>query len=67
MTINGGTFSGGLNTIKNDDYGELTIKRRHVLQLCTGLPPELECGDSGRGTFEGKDSTNANNPEWIYQ
>lgn len=25
MTINGGTFSGGLNTIKNDDYGELTI------------------------------------------
>ena len=26
MTINGGTFGGGLNTIKNDDYGELTIK-----------------------------------------
>lgn len=25
LTINGGTFSGGLNTIKNDDYGELTI------------------------------------------
>ena len=25
MTINGGTFSGGINTIKNDDYGELTI------------------------------------------
>ena len=25
MEINGGTFSGGLNTIKNDDYGELTI------------------------------------------
>lgn len=25
MTINGGTFNGGLNTIKNDDYGELTI------------------------------------------
>ena len=26
MVINGGTFSGGLNTIKNDDYGDLTIK-----------------------------------------
>lgn len=25
MIIEGGTFSGGLNTIKNDDYGELTI------------------------------------------
>lgn len=25
MTIVSGTFSGGLNTIKNDDYGELTI------------------------------------------
>ena len=25
MIINGGTFSGGLNTIKNDDWGELTI------------------------------------------
>ena len=25
MIINGGTFSGGLNTIKNDDYGDLTI------------------------------------------
>ena len=25
MEIKGGTFSGGLNTIKNDDYGELTI------------------------------------------
>lgn len=25
MTINGGTFSGGINTIKNDDYGNLAI------------------------------------------
>ena len=25
MTINGGTFSGGINTIKNDDYGILEI------------------------------------------
>lgn len=25
MTINGGTFSGGINTIKNDNYGNLTI------------------------------------------
>ena len=26
MIIEGGTFSGGLNTVKNDDYGELEIK-----------------------------------------
>ncbi len=25
LTINGGSFSGGINTIKNDDWGELTI------------------------------------------
>lgn len=25
LTIDGGNFSGGINTIKNDDYGELTI------------------------------------------
>lgn len=25
LTINGGTFSGGINTIKNDELGELTI------------------------------------------
>ena len=26
LTIKGGTFTGGLNTIKNDDYGQLTIE-----------------------------------------
>lgn len=25
LTINGGTFSGGLNTVKNDDYGTLIV------------------------------------------
>ena len=30
MTVNGGTFLGGLNSIKNDDYGELTIKNATV-------------------------------------
>ena len=25
LTINGGSFSGGINTIKNDDWGDLTI------------------------------------------
>lgn len=27
MTIEGGTFTGGLNTIKNDDYGKLIINK----------------------------------------
>lgn len=26
LTINGGSFSGGINTIKNDDWGDLTIE-----------------------------------------
>ena len=26
LTINGGTFSGGMNTVKNDDFGVLTIE-----------------------------------------
>ena len=25
LTIHSGTFTGGINTIKNDDYGNLTI------------------------------------------
>lgn len=37
MVINGGTFTGGLNTIKNDDWGVLTIndgKFVNVSQAC---------------------------------
>ena len=37
MTINGGTFTGGLNTIKNDDWGVLTINGgtfENVAQAC---------------------------------
>ena len=33
LTINGGTFSGGLNTIKNDDYGELVINDATVTNV----------------------------------
>ena len=54
MTINGGTFSGGLNTIKNDDYGELTIKGGTFSSYAQASPPELECGDSGRGYLRRK-------------
>lgn len=35
LTINGGTFSGGLNTIKNDDFGDLTIKDEYFRSSCT--------------------------------
>lgn len=44
MTINGGTFSGGINTIMNDDYGNLTIKRWRLRQHVPVRNHELEQG-----------------------
>ena len=59
MTINGGTFSGGLNTIKNDDYGELTIKGGTFSSYAQACLLNWNVATVEGGTFEGKDSTNA--------
>ena len=59
MTINGGTFSGGLNTIKNDDYGELTIKGGTFSSYAQACLLNWNVATVEGGTFEGTDSTDA--------
>ena len=59
MTINGGTFSGGLNTIKNDDYGELTIEGGTFSSYAQACLLNWNVATVEGGTFEGTDSTAA--------
>ena len=59
MTINGGTFSGGLNTIKNDDYGELTIEGGTFSSYAQACLLNWNVATVEGGTFEGTDSTDA--------
>ena len=59
MTINGGTFSGGLNTIKNDDYGELTIEGGTFSSYAQACLLNWNVATVKGGTFEGTESTHA--------
>lgn len=51
MTINGGTFSGGLNTIKNDDYGELTINDGKFANVSQAVFLNWNVAEVNGGTF----------------
>lgn len=51
MTINGGTFSGGLNTIKNDDYGELTINDGEFANVSQAVFLNWNVAEVNGGTF----------------
>lgn len=51
MTINGGTFSGGLNTIKNDDYGELTINDGKFTNVSQAVFLNWNVAEVNGGTF----------------
>lgn len=51
MTINGGTFSGGLNTIKNDDYGELTINNGEFTNVSQAVFLNWNVAEVNGGTF----------------
>lgn len=51
MTINGGTFSGGLNTIKNDDYGELTINGGEFTNASQAVFLNWNVAEVNGGTF----------------
>lgn len=51
MTINGGTFSGGLNTIKNDDYGELTINDGEFTNVSQAVFLNWNVAEVNGGTF----------------
>ena len=59
MTINGGTFSGGLNTIKNDDYGVLTIKGGTFSSYAQACLLNWNVATVEGGTFNGTGSKQA--------
>lgn len=52
LTINGGTFSGGLNTIKNDDYGSLTINGGSFTNVEQAALLNWNKAEINGGTFE---------------
>ena len=58
MTINGGTFSGGLNTIKNDDYGELIINGGELSSYAQACVLNWNTAKITGGTFDGTGSSN---------
>ena len=55
MIINGGTFSGGLNTIKNDDWGELTINNGNFVSFSQACLLNWNVATIEGGTFDGTD------------
>ncbi|WP_301010429.1 S-layer homology domain-containing protein [Anaerotignum lactatifermentans] len=59
MIIEGGTFSGGLNTIKNDDYGELTINGGTFTNMAQAAFLNWNVATVNGGTFEANEGSNA--------
>lgn len=59
LTINGGTFSGGLNTIKNDDYGELLIKDGTFTNVSQAALLNWNIATIEGGNFDGTKSSDA--------
>ncbi|MCD8040072.1 MAG: hypothetical protein LUF82_00945, partial [Clostridia bacterium] len=54
LTINGGTFQGGLNTVKNDDYGVLTINDGTFVNDNQYAVMNYNTATINGGTFTGK-------------
>lgn len=59
LLIEGGTFSGGLNTIKNDDYGELTINGGTFTNMAQAAFLNWNVATVNDGTFEANKGSNA--------
>ena len=57
LTINGGTFSGGLNTIKNDDYGELVINDGTFTSMSQAAFLNWNVATVNGGTFNAGEKT----------
>ena len=60
MTINGGTFDGGLNTIKNDDGGKLVINDGVFKDYTQNVVQNHNIAEINGGTFTGAGTTKAN-------
>ena len=59
MIIEGGTFSGGLNTVKNDDYGELTINDGTFSNISQAAFLNWNTATINGGNFEVNDNAEA--------
>ncbi len=59
MTINNGTFSGGINTIKNDDWGILTINGGTFSNVKQYPVYNVNVTTINDGTFNGNDGEGA--------
>lgn len=59
LTINGGTFLGGLNTIKNDDWGVLTINGGEFTNMQQHAVLNWNKMEINGGTFELTDDSGA--------
>ena len=59
MIINGGTFSGGLNTIKNDDWGNLTINGGNFINYSQACFLNWNVAVVNGGIFNGTSSSSA--------
>lgn len=58
LTINGGTFLGGLNTIKNDDGGRITIKDGNFSNFYQALVQNHNIATIEGGTFTAAEGSN---------
>ena len=59
MIINGGTFSGGLNTIKNDDYGVMEITGGNIKGFAQAALMNNNVISISGGTFDGSEAEKA--------
>lgn len=59
LTINGGTFEGGLNTVKNDDGGTLIINGGSFTNMSQAAVQNHNIATINGGTFEVDDSEGA--------
>lgn len=57
MTINSGSFAGGINTIKNDDYGEITINGGDFKNATQHPLFNVNVATVNGGTFESSTSS----------
>lgn len=57
LTIEGGTFTGGLNTIKNDDYGKLIINDGNFTNVAQAALLNWNDAEISGGTFEADETS----------
>ena len=59
LTINGGNFAGGLNTVKNDSFGVLTIKGGNFSNTAQYVIMNWNKAEIAGGTFQTLDTASA--------